>query len=76
QSRKLSFKERKELESLPGRIELLENAVQELHAAMADPSFYRKDRDEIAGARNRLEDLEREMASAYARWHALEELAG
>jgi ABC transport system ATP-binding/permease protein len=40
QSRKLSFKERKELESLPGRIELLENAVQELHAAMADPSFY------------------------------------
>ena len=66
QSRKLSFKERKELESLPGRIELLENAVQELHAAMADPSFYRKDRDEIAGARNRLEDLEREMASAYA----------
>ena len=76
QSRKLSFKERKELESLPGRIELLENAVQELHAAMADPSFYRKDRDQIAGARNRLEDLERDLASAYARWHALEELAG
>ena len=43
---------------------------------MADPSFYRKDRDAIAGARNRLEDLERDLASAYARWHALEELAG
>ena len=43
---------------------------------MADPSFYRKDRDEIAGARNRLEDLERDLAAAYARWHALEELAG
>ena len=70
------FKERKELESLPGRIELLENAVQELHAAMADPSFYRKDRDAITGARNRLEDLERDLASAYVRWHALEELAG
>ncbi|MGA7502369.1 MAG: ABC transporter ATP-binding protein, partial [Isosphaeraceae bacterium] len=76
QSRKLSFKERKELETLPGRIELLENAVQELHAAMADPSFYRKDRDQIAGARNRLEDLEHDLAAAYARWHALEELAG
>jgi ABC transport system ATP-binding/permease protein len=49
---------------------------QELHAAMADPSFFRKDRDAITGARNRLEDLERDLASAYARWHALEELAG
>ena len=63
--RKLSFKERKELETLPGRIELLENAVQELHMAMADPSFYRKDRDAIAGAGNRLEELERDLASAY-----------
>jgi ATP-binding cassette subfamily F protein uup len=76
QPRKLSFKERKELESLPGRIEQLENAVQELHAAMADPSFYRKDRDEIAGAKKRLDDLERELAVSYERWHALEELAG
>ena len=35
-----------------------------------------KDRDEIAGANKRLEDLERDLAAAYARWHALEELAG
>ena len=35
-----------------------------------------KDRDEIAGAKKRLEDLERDLAAAYARWHALEELAG
>ena len=39
--------------------------MQVLHAAMADPSFYRKDRDEIAGARKRLEDLERDLAAAY-----------
>ena len=76
QPRKLSFKERKELEALPGRIELLESSVQELHRAMADPSFYRKDRDEIAAASKRLEDLERDLTAAYERWHALEELAG
>jgi len=35
-----------------------------------------QDRDEIAGAKKRLEDLERDLAAAYARWHALEELAG
>ncbi len=76
QSRKLSFKERKELEALPERIEQLETAVQEMHSAMADPSFYRKDRDEIGGAKKRLEGLERELATAYERWHTLEELAG
>ena len=43
---------------------------------MADPSFYRKDRDEIAAASKRLEDLERDLTAAYERWHALEELAG
>ena len=76
QSRKLSFKERKELDGMPGRIEQLEKTVQDLHAAIAEPSFYRQDRDEIAVARKRLEDLERDLAAAYARWHALEELAG
>ena len=76
QSRKLSFKERKELEALPERIEQLETAVQEMHSAMADPSFYRRDREVIAGAKKRLEDLERQLATSYQRWHTLEELAG
>ena len=50
---------------MPGQIELLEGNVQELHPAMADPSFYRKDRDEIAGAKKRLEDLEGDLTTAY-----------
>ena len=65
QSRKLSFKERKELDGMPGRIEQLEKTAQDLHAAMAEPSFYRQDRDEIAGAKKRLKDLERDLAAAY-----------
>jgi ATP-binding cassette subfamily F protein uup len=60
---------------MPGRIELLESSVQELHLTMADPSYYRKDRDEIATAKKRLENLEHDLAAAYARWHALEEIA-
>ncbi len=51
---------------MPGRIELLESTVQELHLAMADPSYYRKDRDEIAAAKKRLENLEHDLAAAYA----------
>ena len=76
QSRKPSFKERKEVDGMPGRIEQLEKSVQDLHAAMAEPSFYRQGRDEIAGARKRLEDLERDLAAVYARWLGLEELFG
>ena len=76
QSRNLRFKERKELDGMPGRIEQLEKTVQDLHAAMADPSFHRQARDEIAGARKRLEDLERDLAAVSARWLGLEELVG
>ncbi|WP_165220808.1 ATP-binding cassette domain-containing protein [Aquisphaera insulae] len=74
QGRKRSFKERRELETLPARIEEMEARIAALHEAMADPAFYRKDREEIANERSRLEDLERELAASYERWHALEEL--
>jgi ABC transport system ATP-binding/permease protein len=73
--RKLSLKERKELETLPGRIEELEAARTELHDAMADPAFYRQDGGTIAAARARLEALESELGAAYERWEALEALA-
>ena len=43
---------------------------------MADPAFYRSDGGEIAEAKARLEALERELAAAYERWEALEELGG
>ena len=76
QSRKLSFKERKELDGMPGRMEQHEKTVQDRHAALVDPSLHRQCRDEIAGARKRLGDLERDLAAVYARGHALEELAG
>ena len=73
--RKLSHKERKELEALPGRIEELEAARAELHDAMADPAFYRQDGGAIAEAKARLEAIEAELAIAYERWEALESLA-
>lgn len=74
--RKISLKERRELETLPARIESLETARAELHDAMADPSFYRQDGTAIAESRSRLEAIESELAAAYARWEELEALAG
>ena len=74
--RRLSFKERRELDELPKRIEALEAARQELHETMADPAFYRRDGGEIAQAKARLASLEQELAQAFERWEALEGLAG
>ena len=72
--RKLSNKERRELEALPGRIEALESEVGQLHDAMADPSFYQRPAGEMVDCKARLEALERELASAYERWESLEGL--
>jgi ATP-binding cassette subfamily F protein uup len=70
--RKLSFKEQRELESLPKRIEEIETRQQELHALMADPSFYQKPREEIAAATEELEQLDAELTEKFDRWESLE----
>jgi ATP-binding cassette subfamily F protein uup len=75
-ARKLSFKERKELETLPAKIEKLEAALQDLHAAMADPAFYKKSGSSLAEAKAKLEAAEQELAQAYARWELLEASGG
>ena len=74
-TRKLSYKEARELESLPGRIEELESARQAIHQAMTDPSFYQQEGTVIAEANARLEAIERELATTYERWEILEALA-
>ena len=56
--KKLSFKEKREMEALPGQIEKLESELRELHATMADPSFYKRDRAAIAQAKSRVDELE------------------
>ena len=73
QPRKLSFKEKKELEAIPKLIETLETEQQQLHDAMAAPDFYKKG-SEIAAVTARLEALSQQRESAYARWQMLEEL--
>ena len=71
--KKLSFKERRELEALPLRIETLETEIQQLHEAMSDPGYYKRDGTVIAQENARLAELEAELAMAYSRWETLEE---
>ena len=72
--RKLSHKEKKELETLPKRIETLEADQAALHETMADPSFYKQPPAAIAEANARLDAIEIELKRSYARWEELEGL--
>jgi len=73
-SLKKSYKEQRELEALPQRIESLEAEQEELYQTMADPAFYRQESAEIAKAQERLKRLEHELEASYQRWEALEEI--
>ncbi len=70
--RKLTFKERFELEALPVRIDELEAEQAKLHELMADPGFFRAGADEIARQTARLKEIDDELARALERWEELE----
>ncbi|OOP56459.1 MAG: ABC transporter ATP-binding protein [Candidatus Brocadia carolinensis] len=72
--RKLSFKEQRELEALPQRIEALEAEQQQLYQTMGDPLFFQKGKEEITKINDRASSLEGELAEAYQRWETLEGL--
>ncbi|MCJ7615645.1 MAG: ABC transporter ATP-binding protein, partial [Desulfobacterales bacterium] len=69
---KLTFKEARELESLPQKIEAMETEQQEIYNSMTDPSFYQQDSALISQARARIEELKESFAIAYERWEELE----
>ncbi len=71
-TRKLSNKERSELEALPKRIEVLETEQTALTAKLADSNFFRTGGAEVRQATTRLDEIEKELAVAFARWTELE----
>jgi len=71
-TRKLSYKEQRELEALPAKIEALEAEQAQLHRMMAGAEFYRQPSDKIAATMERLQALTNELEACYARWESLE----
>ncbi|MEY2151918.1 ATP-binding cassette domain-containing protein [Rhodanobacter sp. 115] len=70
--RKLSFKDQRELEQLPKRIEELENAIAAHGEAMNDPAFFKQDSATITRANEAVAALQAELDAAYARWSELD----
>lgn len=73
--RKLSYKESRELDELPGVIDRLERRIEELHAKLTDPALYASgDGDRVKEATALLESSQAELDAAFERWQELEEI--
>jgi ABC transport system ATP-binding/permease protein len=70
--RKLSYKEQRELEELPSRIDMLETEQRQLQSRVASAEFYKESAAEIHEALSRLDELETLLLAAYTRWDALD----
>jgi ATP-binding cassette subfamily F protein uup len=69
---KLSYKDQRELDALPGVIERLEAEQALLQAAMSDPAFFQKGPDEARDTNERWRRTAEQLEAAYARWAILE----
>ena len=69
--RKLGYKEQRELDALPVRIEALEAEQKMLSARLADPQAYAKDPAGIAQAQSRYAQIDDELMAALERWETL-----
>lgn len=73
-SRRLSYREVKELEALPARIEAAEAEQEDINAVLAAPETYQAGSvDKVTALSKRLAGLEAKLETMYARWEALEE---
>ena len=70
--KKLSYREQKEFDELPARIETLEAEQRAVAAAIADPLFYKTGADAIKDSLARQEKIAADLAVMYARWDELD----
>jgi ATP-binding cassette subfamily F protein uup len=70
--RKLSYKDQRELDDLPARIEALEERQAELAARLSDPAFFKSEFTEVQRVTNELSQVDDALAAAYRRWGELD----
>jgi ATP-binding cassette subfamily F protein uup len=73
--RKLSYKEQRELESLPGDLEKMEAEQTALTAKMCAPDYHRATPDDMRRDAERAAELATSMSTGMDRWAELDALA-
>jgi ATP-binding cassette subfamily F protein uup len=71
---KLSYKDQRDYDLLPGKIEEFDRAIAQGEAALADPALYARDPDRFAQITRTLEALRADKDAAEMRWLELAEL--
>jgi ABC transport system ATP-binding/permease protein len=69
--KKLSYKEQRELDALPDRIESLEIEQKDLAALLSSADFYADDPVRVEAAQMRVSQIDDELLQALERWEAL-----
>ncbi len=72
-SGKLSYRDKREYEGLPEKIEALERKVAELTDLTADPAFYQGDSTAVESTLRALTEQQQALDAALERWMELEE---
>jgi ATP-binding cassette subfamily F protein uup len=75
-ARKLTYKDQRELDAMPGVIQRLEAEQARLTAMLGNPDVYRRNPADAAAAAQRLTSVEHELEAAFGRWEALEAARG
>ena len=71
-SKKLSYKDQRELDALPKKIEALEAEQARLQTSVSDAGFYQQPGETISTTLARLQAVTAELEACYTRWEALE----
>jgi ATP-binding cassette subfamily F protein uup len=69
---RLSYKDKRDLETLPTVIEKLEEEIAALHEKLSDGTFYQKSPEAFDHVQTRLTEAEEELDIAFTRWAELE----
>ena len=72
--RKLSYKDQRELDSLPAEVEMLSMRIPQMEAELADPDFYSRDPNGFAKISKDLSAAREDLDAREMRWLELEEL--
>jgi ATP-binding cassette subfamily F protein uup len=72
--KKLSYKEKRELELLPQQIEQLDAELSALQLQVNSPEFFKQNAVDNQQTLNQLKQTESKLAQVYARWEQLEAL--
>ncbi|MBA3661149.1 MAG: ATP-binding cassette domain-containing protein [Gammaproteobacteria bacterium] len=69
---KFGYKEQKELEALPNKLESLEKMIEQLQIKIADPHFYKQPQKVVNETLEALKTTEADLQNAFSRWEELE----